>query len=56
MRCPRLRDTDGTEYDPETGEKALLGAQLSAAESRVLQMLEFSASVLNNDDVGDDDA
>lgn len=50
MRNPRLRDVDGTEYDPETGQRvALTDEQIEGARWEAFEMV-----IINDDDVDAD--
>lgn len=52
MRSSRLRDTDGTVYDPETGQRvALTDEQIEGARWKALWEA-FEMGVFNDDDVG----
>lgn len=54
MRSPRLRDADGTVYDPETGERVLLTEEQIEDARWKAQLEAFEMGILNNDDVDAD--
>ena len=47
MRSPRLRDADGTEYDPETGERVAFPGEMPVTDEPQDELVAETVAWLN---------